>query len=311
MKKQKIAIVGAGICGLYLAWKLSEKGNDVTVFEKKRKVGNEVCSGLFSKRILEFIPESRKLIQNRINYVILHFPKKTVKVEFSKNFFVMNHFELDSLTADLAQKAGAQIILNSNISSIPKEYDRVIGCDGANSFVRKKLGLSEPGYRLGILGFLGKPCSESYVETWACRNGFIWRIPRGKEIEYGILANPKQAKLILDEFLNKNNIVLKRIESKIVPQGLIIPSNSSITLCGDAAGLTKPWSGGGVIWGLTGAEILLKTFPDFLKYKRAMKRFFLPKIIFSKTAVKLVYFLGYKIPWLLPKKARMESDFLI
>ena len=307
----RVAIIGGGISGLYLAWKLSEKKHDVTVFERKKEISNNVCSGLFSQRILEFIPESRKLIQNKIDHVVLHFPKKTVKVEFSRDFFVMSHSELDRLVADLAQKAGAEIILNSNISSIPKEYDRVIGCDGANSFVRKELGLPEPNYRLGILGFLDKPCSESYVETWPCNNGFIWKIPRGKETEYGILAKPKEAKIILDEFLNKNNIVLKRIESKIVPQGFIIPLNPLITLCGDAAGLTKLWSGGGVIWGLSAADILLKTFPDFLKYRKAMRRFFILKIILSKIAVKSVYFLGFKMPWLLPKKTGIESDFLL
>jgi len=307
----RVAIIGAGISGLYLAWKLSEEGNQITVFERNNQIGQKICSGLFSQRILEFIPKSRKLIQNRIDHVILHFPKKTVKVEFSKDFFVMSHSQLDKLVADLAREAGAEIILNSDISSIPKEYDRIIGCDGANSFVRKSLGLSGPVYRLGILGFLDKPCSESYVETWPCKNGFIWKIPRNKETEYGILAKPKEAKIILDEFLNKNNIVLKRIESKIVPQGFIIPSNPLITLCGDAAGLTKLWSGGGVIWGLSAAEILLKTFPDFLKYKKAMRRFFILKIILSKIAVKSVYFLGFKMPWFLPKKTGIESDFLL
>jgi flavin-dependent dehydrogenase len=313
----RVAIVGGGICGLYLAWKLSGKGHDVTVFEKKGKVGNEVCSGLFSKRILEFIPESRRLIQNRIDHVILHFPKKTVKIEFSKIFFVISHFELDRLVAGLAQKSGAKIILDHNISSLPQGFDKIIGCDGANSFVRKSLNLPEPIYRLGILGFINPSLPNkfgvraSYVETWPCKDGFIWKIPRGKEIEYGILAKPKEAKLIFDEFLKKKNIILERAKSKIVPQGFIMPSSLLITLCGDATGSTKPWSGGGVIWGLTGAEILLKTFPDFLKYKREMRRFFIPKLILSKTAIKLVYFLGFKMPWLLPRKTRMESDFLI
>ncbi len=310
----RVAIIGGGISGLYLSWKLSQKKHDIIVFERKKEISNNICSGLFSERILEFIPQSRKLIQNKINYVVLHFPKKTVKVKFSRDFFVMSHSELNRLVYGLAQETGVQVILNSDISSIPKEYDRIIGCDGANSFVRKNLCLSEPGYRLGILGFTETGVSDSsvnYVETWPCKNGFIWKIPRGKETEYGILAKPKEAKLILDEFLNKNNIILKRIESKIVPQGFIIPSNPLITLCGDAAGLTKPWSGGGVIWGLTGAEILLKTFPDFLEYKRTMKRFFIPKIILSKTAVKSVYFLGFKMSWLLPKKTGIESDFLL
>ena len=52
MTKQNVAIIGGGICGLYLSWKLSRKGHLVTVFEKKKKIGNEICSGLFSERIL-------------------------------------------------------------------------------------------------------------------------------------------------------------------------------------------------------------------------------------------------------------------
>lgn len=318
----RIAIIGAGISGLYLAWKLSEKGESVTVFEKKEEIGQGVCSGLFSNRILEFIPESRKLIQNKINLVLLHFPKKTITIRFSKNFFVMPHSGLDKLVADLAQKAGAKIVLNHNISFLPRDYERIIGCDGANSFIRRSLNLPEPTYRLGTLGFVKESSFSDCVETWPCQGGFtphfwkqsggfIWKIPRGDEIEYGIIAGQKEAKKLLSEFLIQNNISLERIKSKIVPQGFVIPSNSSITLCGDAAGLAKPWSGGGVIWGLYAAEILLKSFPDLLRYKKTMQRFFIPKIIFSKFATKTIYFLGFKMPWLLPKKTKIESDFLL
>lgn len=312
MRKQKVAIIGAGVCGLYLAWKLSEKGHEVWVFEKKKRIGNQVCSGLVSQRILEFIPESRKLIKNKINFTLLHFPQKTIKLRFSKDFFLLSHFELDRLTAGLAQKAGAKIILNHNVFSIPQAYDRVIGCDGAGSFVRRDLGFPSPKYRLGILGFTKADSSLSSVETWPCeKEGFIWKIPRGNEIEYGIITKPQQAKKLFDNFLKKNKIFLKERKLKLIPQGFLIPTNPLVTLCGDAAGLTKPWSGGGIIWGLTAAEILLKTFPDFLSYQKSMKRFFLPKIILSKSISKLVYFLGFKMPWLLPKNKKIEPDFLV
>ena len=299
----QVAIIGGGICGLYLAWKLSEKGHKVTVFERKNKIGQDVCSGLFSQRILKLIPLSTGLIQNKIKSVFLHFPKKTVTIKFSRDFFVMSHLELDRLVAFLAEKAGAKIILNYNISSVPEGFDRIIGCDGAHSFVRRSLGLKEPEYKLGILGFTHKKNFSNYVEVWPCKTGFSWKIPRGNNIEYGVIAEPKEAKSIFDNFQLEK-------KAKIVPQGFIIPGNSKITLCGDAAGLTKPWSSGGVIWGLTAAEILLETFPDFLKYKRAMRRFFIPEIIFSKITVRTIYFLGFKMSWLLPKTAKIESDFL-
>ena len=148
----KIAIIGAGINGLYLSWKFSEMGHKVKVFEKRNIIGKEACSGLFSERIFDFIPQSKKLIQNQINFALIHFPKKTVRVYFSRKFFIINHAELDRLVAGLAQNAGVQIKLNETGSN-PVSFDRVIGCDGANSSVRKSLGLSEPNYRLGILGY--------------------------------------------------------------------------------------------------------------------------------------------------------------
>ena len=312
MNSLKTAIVGAGICGLYLAWKLSQKGYNVTVFEKKEKIGKQACSGLFSERILEFIPESKKLIQNQIDSVLIHFPRRTIRIKFSKRFLVMSHFELDNLVAGLAAASGAKIILNHSVNSLPEGFDRVIGCDGPNSVIRKSLRLGNPAFRLAIQGFIPvKEDNSDFVETWPVKNGFIWKIPRGKETEYGAIGNSREVKIIFEDFLKKNNLQLDRMASAVVPQGLLISPDSSIALCGDAAGLAKPWSGGGVIWGLISSEILLKNFPDFLKYQKELKRFFLPKIILSGIATKMAYFLGLNLPWFLPKNVRIEGDFLL
>ena len=306
----KIAIIGAGINGLYLSWKFSEMGHKVKVFEKRNIIGKEACSGLFSERIFDFIPQSKKLIQNQINFALIHFPKKTVRVYFSRKFFIINHAELDRLVAGLAQNAGVQIKLNETGWN-PVSFDRVIGCDGANSGVRKSLYLLEPEYRLGILGFVPEKDNSDFVETWPVENGFIWKIPKGNEIEYGVIANLNHARKFLDNFCRQNNLLLQNVKSALIPQGFIIPKDRKITLCGDAAGLTKPWSGGGVIWGLRASDILLKNFPDLLKYQRDAKKHFYFKITISKFLTKVVYFLGFNFPWLLPKRIKIDGDRLL
>ncbi len=162
----KTAVIGAGICGLYLAWKLSENGNEVVVFEKKSKIGKEVCSGLFSERIFDFIPESKNIIQNEINFVLIHFPQKTLKVKFSGKFYAMNHARLDNIIADLAVKSGVKIIFDTELNSFPDGFEKIIGCDGAMSQIRKSLGGSSSKFRLAILGFLSQENHSDFVETW-------------------------------------------------------------------------------------------------------------------------------------------------
>lgn len=332
----RVAIVGAGICGLYLARKLAERGEEVTVFEKRDKIGKEVCSGLFSDRILEFFPESRDLVQNRINYCLIHFPsfrntetkgkkkldflrppKKTLKLEFSRKFLVMSHYDLDNLAASLAEKAGVEILLKSDFYEHPRrsDFERIIGCDGALSNTRRKLGLKDPEFYSGIQGFIKgvRPRSDPVetVETWPTENGFIWRIPRGNEIEWGIMEKPPAAQIIFNDFLVKNNVRLEKQRAWLIPQGLRMVVDSRIALCGDAAGLCKPWSGGGVIWGLTAGDILLKNFPDFVKYTKAVGKFFGPKIILSKMAKKIIYFSGKNLAFFLRAGYKIEGDFLI
>jgi flavin-dependent dehydrogenase len=164
--------------------------------------------------------------------------------------------------------------------------------------------------RIAVQGFLQKEDSSNFVETWPTKKGFLWKIPRKENTEYGIIENSGDFKKIFDVFLLENNLKLEGVKSAPIPNHLFIPKNTKITLCGDAAGLVKPWSGGGVLWGLTAADILLKNFPDFIKYYKMAKKTFCFKFIFSGIITKLVYFFGFKMPWILPKNFTIEGDFL-
>ena len=83
-----------------------------------------------------------------------------------------------------------------------------------------------------------------------------------------------------------------------------------VALCGDVIGLTKPTSRGGVIWGLTACNMLLKNFPNFIKYNNDIKRFFEPKMFYSKTALFAGKFLGKRASFLTPKEIWFDGDMM-
>ena len=174
---------------------------------------------------------------------------------------MMEHYRLDKLVANLIDRKKTKIVLNKRIESFPEGFDKIIGCDGAHSQMRKLLKIKDSNCRIGIQGFINKEDFSEFVEVWPTKKGFIWKIPRGRKVEYGIIENSEKAKILFDRFLGERNIRLENFVSGFIPQGFKIPFNNRITLCGDAAGLTKPWSGGGVIWGLIAANLLLKNFP--------------------------------------------------
>jgi flavin-dependent dehydrogenase len=319
----RVGIIGCSINGAYLAYRLTKDGHDVTVFEAKDEIGGKPCSGLVSERIWDFIPRNDSLIENKISAVELRFPNKKVEVEFSPNMLAVDRNGLDKYVAQLAEKAGAKIKLGHRAVKIiavgkskphlvvetggrtaVQEFDRIVGCDGANSFVREQAGAPRPSFRLGIYKTLKKKGKKGIVEVTPTSDGFRWKIPRGRTVEIGALEKPDKAKIAF------KGPKQGRLRSAIIPEGLTVSRDNRLALCGDAAGLAKPWSGGGIIWGMIAANLLAASKLDIARYNRLLERRFGARIFFSRLARKTVYMLGNYAPFLLPRKAIMDSDCL-
>ena len=308
----KVAIIGAGICGLYLSSKLSERNYKVFVFESKKRVGEKISSSLYSERVLDFIPEAKRFIENEIRSSFVNFPQRKIKLIFKRKFFAFNRKGLEKFLYKKSLSLGTTFYFKNFIEDIPSGFDKVIGCDGTFSIIRKKLNLPETEKWTTFLGYLPQGDRSDFFEIWPLKKkGFIWKIPRGNVVEYGIIGNDYHLKKKFENFLKNSNIKIEKIFPGMISFDFSLPKNRNITLCGESSGLTKPWSGGGVIWGLKEAEILLKCFPDFLKYRKEAKKFFGRKIFFSEKITNIVYFLGFNFPRLLPSEKIIDNDFLL
>lgn len=325
----KIGIIGCGIVGAYLAWKLA-KEHEVFVFEERKRIGGKPCSGLISERLWNFIPKNKRLLKHKIRYCNINFPKKTTTLYFNPKMMVIDRSGLDRHVTRLAQKEGAkiykgykakrmffhgrkrpQISFENKKRTKVFEFDRIIGADGALSFVRKEVGAKEPEFRLGIYTYKRQRNKRNVVETFPLRNGFSWKIPRKDNIEVGAIENKKKTSKEFEKVRRKFKIAKKsRKHSALIPMGVVTTNSKTVALCGDAAGLTKPWSGGGVIWGLTAADILVSSFPNFKAYNKKIKKRFVSQVMIGRLMNKAVIFTGKMLPWFLPHEIRFDSDFM-
>lgn len=316
---KKIAIIGGGIIGLYLGWKLSQKGEKVIVFEKKKEdlADFKCCSGLISERIKGFIPISDEMIKNIIESCKITFFNKVVQL-----FFQPNHLALDRelLIRDLIalnRVAGTELKFGEEILDIPLGFEKIIICDGANSFLRKKMGLPNPNFKLGAQLIVDEKNDNNYVETFSLPSGFCWKIPRGDVTEYGIMTDYWRLNKEFDSFLTSwgKNIKSGAYHAAVIPQpkfsfnSLIFSNRKDVFLCGDAMGLTKPWSGGGVIWGLTAADILIKNIENSFDYKKEIQKKFYYVIFKGYISNFLVKWIGKYFSFLLPSKIVYDNDF--
>ncbi|MDD5639265.1 MAG: NAD(P)-binding protein [Candidatus Pacebacteria bacterium] len=314
---KKIAIIGGGIIGLYIGWKLSQKGESVVIFEKKNEseADFKCCSGLVSERIKDFIPVDDSFIINEIKSCKIKFPKKQVELIFNPNHLALNREKVIRKLIKLNRDVGTTIRFGEEINNTPTGYDKIIFCDGANSFIKKQNGFKND-FRLGAQIIVEEKNDKNFAETFFINSGFCWKIPKREITEYGIITKPKILLSEFDKFLSLYGKTKEsgKFYSAVIPQpknfnSLFFSENKNIFLCGDALGLVKPWSGGGVIWNLVAADLLIKNIDNSFVYKKAIRNKFAWQIFKGAISNKLVGFLGNKVPIFLPKKIIYDNDF--
>jgi flavin-dependent dehydrogenase len=140
----------------------------------------------------------------------------------------------------------------------------VAGCDGPVSRVRRDLSIPEPGELLhGVLGFDDAPDEGDFVDVHlTAPRFFAWRIPRGEAgVEYGLAAPPgERVRDLFEGFTREYDVDVGDSCSGAIPIGPPerITSDRGF-LVGDAAAQTKPFTGGGILYGMTAADHAVET----------------------------------------------------
>ena len=277
-------VVGVGPAGARFARRAAESGYDVLALEKGEVGEPLACSGHVSTDLWEYVPESAhdRLRQNRIYGADFHVGGPDSR---SHRFYkqreisnVIDRVELDRTLADAARDAGADVREHHTVTDLTERSDRVTvtattpdgerqfearlaaGCDGPTSRVRRTVGLPEPSELLhGVLAFRDEPDDGEYVDVHlTAPRFFAWRIPRGAAgVEYGLAAPPGESVPdLFDRLTTAYGADTDRRCSGAIPIGPPDRTTSDrVFLLGDAAGQTKPFTGGGILYGMRAADV--------------------------------------------------------
>jgi digeranylgeranylglycerophospholipid reductase len=257
-----VIIVGGNAIGLYLAKLLEDAGLDVLVLEEHRRIGEPLqCSGLYSKNIERFFRLPERLIQNRILGARLH--SKNSGIVLRKKDVAAYVVDRPGMERWLSKRTKSEILTGFRVSRIrvgkkaiaysgkPYESEIIIGCDGFNSVVARHFGMKPKESILGLIAIKEEENRSNFVDLWFdkdfVRDGFFWKIPRGKTTEYGAFGSGITFKSIERFF----GVEKYRRYAGTIPLGGVKNSHFERSLLvGDSAAQVKPWSGGGIVYGL-------------------------------------------------------------
>jgi digeranylgeranylglycerophospholipid reductase len=298
-----IAIVGGGPGGLYAAGQLAQRGFDVAVFEEHPWAGEPVhCTGVLAVEAFDELDLPRESILNPLATARFFGPSgasfeyTTPKTEA----VVIDRASFDRALCERAEAAGVRVHADTRVvdvrvsdrsaTIVPVEGDPVqaraciLAC-GANYMLQRRLGLGRASFHLQSaqieLPALQPGDTEIYFGTDVAPKGFAWAVPvyrSGRPFARIGLMCERDAREHFDRFLAtigpRWRITADACaagsltpRSKVLPLGPIERTYTTRLLAvGDAAGLVKATTGGGIYYSLVSGSLAADVLTDALQH---------------------------------------------
>lgn len=295
-----VIVIGGGPIGCYTAHLLAREGLEVLVLEEHPSIGEPPhCTGVIGAEAFEKFELPQEAILDRLSSATFFSPGG-LKAEFSTPrpvAFVVDRVRFDQGIASQARASGADFLLNCRAMDVQESSGalRVIArCNGETRELKARLVVlaDGPGYALQRRLGMGSPREylqsaqvevevegvngvEVYFGQGLAPGSFAWIVPfrRGDGLWARIGLSTKR------EVTNYLKRVLDHPPIKGRVKGLISPPRVRsipikplprtygyrVLVVGDAAGLCKPTTGGGIYYGLICSEIAARVAANALK----------------------------------------------
>ncbi len=290
-------VVGAGPIGGYLSRKLNEFGHSVLLLEEHDEIGRPFqCAGLVNPAAMKTIGLEDSILTT-IWGANIHSPTgKKVSIgdpDVPRTYSVCRKI-FDEAVVMQSIASGTELLLSTKpiSANIENEYVEVsidgingaeivrckilCGADGAHSWVRRKFKMGSPtetmiGFQIEVTGYLGEAgMLDMYTGSSIAPGFFSWAIPTGETTRLGTWTKASlMGGISSEQYMNRlmeNPALNSRFSdcSEVgrfcgpVPSGIVRrPLRERIALFGDAAGICKPTTGGGIGPGFKQVDLLV------------------------------------------------------
>jgi digeranylgeranylglycerophospholipid reductase len=297
-----VIVVGAGPAGLYAALLLAEEGFDVAVLEEHDGIGTPThCTGVISDEISDLFKVPENVVLNRPGVCRVVAPSGRA-VPFAANgerVTVIDRGQFDLELSSAARQAGAEIRTGFRVDRVTSDVRSVhvsgtrgqqaqaracILAGGVSYGLQRQVGLPLPSLvlpsaQLEVDAGDGSDATvELHVGTETAPGGFAWLVPVVREgrprLKVGVMARGNVTDY-LGRFLSRRVIRERLAAEPGAPVRRLLPLGPAsktyahrVLTVGDAAGLTKPTTGGGIFYALLSASIAAETLGEALRRDR-------------------------------------------
>ena len=283
-----VIVVGAGPAGNIAALRLAEMGHRVAVLDWRHKIGDKLCTGIVGTECAEHFPPDKSHVYREARSAILVSPsgrryhvarKETQALIIDRVAYVESmarramaagaDYQLGVRIANIeVSDSGVTVFANSAKEEPTYRSEVVIIASGFGSPLVDLVGLRNGrsnDYMVGAQAEVsanGLEDTEVYVGGHVAPGSFGWLVPlSGSRALIGLVSR-RQLNGHMDRFLDELRLSGRVTETIKEPKQWGIPLRplpktygDRVLVAGDAAGLVKPTTGGGIYYALRSGEI--------------------------------------------------------